>query len=329
MKNFVIIMVIILSACSNDNKQNDQTIDVRQVTKFNTDSEYVVVQKYTFDSKLQFQVTGQEGTIIIFQPDSFNDYHGTVQVELIEAYNCFDMIVNHLETRDSSNNLIESKGMFKIIAKDSSDNNLKLKKPMKIKFKDGNINSYNLYLGFEKEGKVNWILDESSRRKENKVYARKLVGYWTDGATNIKTPEYDSVEVRSIEEKEFFESSWFGWLNLDRIYSNNCNRIAVLNVDESLKDFSFITIKENRSLIVFEDKRDSHVVKFLNLSDDLDFYCFGYHILNGKVKVVESALSLAEEQGFNKNDVKEMSVENFSQLINKKMAATKNVSSLK
>ena len=144
MKNYFFISLLILLACNvdkNGNRKNEDLTSEKE-KKDTVFTNLVPTQKFEFKSNKKYKILGKEGTILEFSKNCFKDYNGIVHVELIEAYNYYEMIINNLSTIDVAGNLLETKGMIYISATDTNKNELYLSKPIQITFKNGKIDQF-------------------------------------------------------------------------------------------------------------------------------------------------------------------------------------------
>jgi hypothetical protein len=311
------VLLAILVACENDKGENNNSnrkeiIEVTDDMKNHKDALFSQVQYFEFESKIGFQVTGSAGSILNFKSNSFGNYNGSVIIELIEAYNYFDIIVNNLETRDVNGNLLETNGMLYIIAKDTSNNVLSLSKPMSLIFKDGNNVSYNLYNGLRKDNKIIWKLDKTSgSKRQKKYYAKKIIGYVVDNNNKTSTPYYDSIEVQNENEKLFLETLTMGWLNLDKVFCSDCKSDIVINVNKEFDDYSFYLIANNQNVIVSGNKIGNSKVKFNKIPRNVKFDCVASKFSNKTAFVVIDKIENLEKNGVNKERIKKITIKQF------------------
>ncbi|MGB0404138.1 MAG: hypothetical protein ACPGEG_08580 [Salibacteraceae bacterium] len=161
-----ILLAYLFSACEKDNEQILTKTSVESIADFFKDNRVNNTQIFTEDNNKIVRITGEQGTSIIFSPNSFETKNGDpvtgeIEIKLLEVYTKGDMILNDLPTvgRKKNGELapLISGGQFNIQVSQNQEE-LKLVKTAFVSTKDQELDdNMGIFEGEELNGQVTWI----------------------------------------------------------------------------------------------------------------------------------------------------------------------------
>lgn len=186
----VIVIVIVLAACSQSDKKKIVNTDKNGRLTFSTD--YLPQQAFTINPLKDTTIITQEGIRFFIPKESFTTNAGSVLINIQEALRLSDMLKAGLAAR-SNGSLLQSGGMFNITAT-ANGQSVQLQKRIGVKVP---TNQYRkdmlLYKGEKNDSTINWTDPKPLLSEEEQIIAISGEKLYQTNCTNCHKIDKDFI----------------------------------------------------------------------------------------------------------------------------------------
>lgn len=326
-----IILALLLMACKNESVKEKDALQIQENKtapknqRVNPANKFFkeLKQAFSFNSTDGIKITGKQGTKIEFPKNSFGNYNGKVNIELVEVYDIATMLKLNLTTETINNKLLESGGMIFIEPTDSIGRVLKPQKKYSVDYTLNKDPRMQLFKTSKRKlsEPSKWELLPNTKKDLKKKKETNNSG-WISISIEGDTTFY--LEKDMAEETYLFNTQSIGWINCDRfLLNNNKNQHLItqtFNVKGNDENLKYIIVLKNYNALVAGRPLNNGNVEFESLPINEPVYGLAMQLEEDSVKFEIKEFKLSATNNITFSNIKKVGKKEFNKIATKMFA---------